>query len=666
MSQQAQSFAEHEFDSERSQRDRIRVEKWLDIAEVLRWSAFLRTHFAILMSLALSSGLVCGIWLNAKQWGIASWIVAFGLFVGLLIMLTVSRSFISAHVEKMRSEMDTDTSLGVTVDEARRFADAALARCHARGSVSADTTVENFRRIYPRHSFGGRFNPICVLAVTIQALLLASFGLAGCLSKFTPASPVVAQALVVQPLPNAVDESKLHTPLPEMPVETPPVQQSPPVIAKTNPQPAIHPDAAPSPPPSVPEMPESRLREFVKAQIVAENRMDLSTALPRYSESLRKDRERELRLLKTTTEQVQGEIRLKPAGRERWEAAWLSSYSNETPSGSWEKGRKTTTVILGPANDEFQILERQILAKREKGGWNTPPEIESEIKQRVQELVQVDKAKDLERTLALYAPKVDYFGAPKYDRAAIGRSKASDFQKWIKRNYQVTSPPIVTALGDGKWRASFGQSFECENDAEVSRGKIATVLVFQQVEGSLRIVGQTGPVSDARRIAKNTPPITEPPPIVAAPPPGLPEIALPPAPAEGPMPLPSEEAPDPRFGIIHKVPELKDLVDRRLTNRWLYGEFSLHEFEGNAAYCRTYGRGILLEGEGSTTLEIEFAGGIDLGSAVSRILDSGGTFLFYVPVNDPIQLLSVTKDRSGKIRVRARSQRGLGRRGLLY
>lgn len=659
MSQQANSFAEDELLSERAQKDRMRVENWLYIAEVLRWSPLLRAHVLILIGVALASGVVCGIWLNAKLWGTASWSVAVGLVVALVVVLTISKSVVFGRLQKKRSDMGGETSSSVTAGEAQRFAGDALNRCRSRGSVSADTTLENFRR-----TWGGSFNPILGFSVMIQAMLLASFGLAGLLWKVAPAIPSVAQTRVVQPVNSGVDDSKLHTPLPEMPAQEPPVPQVPPATAKIDPRPVVRPDVAPSPPPVVPEMPETRLREFVKAQIVAENRLDLPTALPGYSESLRKAREGELRLLKTTTEQVQGEIRLKPAGSDRWEAGWNSNYSYETPSGAWEKGRKVTTIVLGPANEEFQILERKVQTKRETGGWNTPPEIESEIKQRVQELVQFDKAKDLERSLALYAPTVDYFGSAKYDRAAIGRGKEADFKKWTKRNYQVTSQPKVTAIGDGRWRATFNQSFECENDTETSSGTIASALVFQKVEGSVRIVGQSGPVSDARRIAKALPRVM--PPIVAAPPPSVPEIAIPSEIPQSPLPPPSEDAPDPRYGIIHKVPELKTLVNRQLDDRWLYGEFSLYRYEGNIAYCRTYGRGILLEGEGSTTLEIEFAGGFELGSAVSRNLDAGGTFLFYIPMADPLQLLDVKRDRSGKIRVRARSERGLGRRGLLY
>jgi len=533
MIQHDERFEAEEWQSAQASVDQLRVENWLKIAEVLHWSPMFRSPTPIRFALGLASGIIFGIWLDAKYFGTSSWIFAGALFVAILALLTITKSAISKWIQKMTLEVGGASASPVTAREAMAFAGEALTYCRGRGSVPSGTTLENFRRTC-RARRGGSANPILWLTVTTQAVALASFGLGGLLSKLAPVTSPIVQQRVIQPVRNETDDSALHLPLKEMPVEDSPIPIPPPIVAKT-----------------------------------------------------------------------------------------------EAPS----------TIA--------------------RDGWSDPEKVEREIKRLSQELVQLENKGELEPLLALYGPTVDYFGTSK-DVDAIRREKEADFKKWVKRNYQITSEPTVKALSGGKWQTTFSQTFECENTAgDLSSGKVASTLVFENIDGSLRIIGQIGPVSDSKKIAKFQPAAT-------------PSVPLPGPVAEGPEPTEElsppvpEESQAPRLGVIYKVPDLKNLVSRRMDNKWLYGEFCLTGWKGNIVYCSTFARGIRLREKGSTTLEIEFSGGLQLDAVVSGELDNNSQLTFKIASTNPIQLLSVTRDHDGRIHVRARTKAQLTRRDLSY
>ena len=67
MSKQGETFGAPDWRSGRASVDRLRVENWLKIAKALRWSPLLRAPVPVRIVLALASGIVCGIWLDAKH-----------------------------------------------------------------------------------------------------------------------------------------------------------------------------------------------------------------------------------------------------------------------------------------------------------------------------------------------------------------------------------------------------------------------------------------------------------------------------------------------------------------------------------------------------------------------------------------------------------------------
>ena len=199
------------------------------------------------------------------------------------------------------------------------------------------------------------------------------------------------------------------------------------------------------------------------------------------------------------------------------------------------------------------VAKIELQAATPQDAWKTPEEIEGEIQRLARELVQLENKGELESLLAGYGSQVNYFGTPK-DNGEIRREKDADFKKWVQRELSHNSEPKISAVGDGKWQATFNQTFECENTAgEISTGRIASALVFEHVNGGLRITSQVGPVSDHKTIAKikpaATPPIQLPDPVPQGPErseglsPPVPEETSPPVPEKSSPPAPEEASP---------------------------------------------------------------------------------------------------------------------------
>jgi len=139
-------------------------------------------------------------------------------------------------------------------------------------------------------------------------------------------------------------------------------------------------------------------------------------------------------------------------------------------------------------------------------------------------------------------------------------------------------------------------------------------------------------------------------------------------PLNAPSPIPATTAKQaspssgPRYtgnGRVYKVPELKDLVGRKLDNAWLYGDFLLKDVKDNVGFFITTAI-FLLPKEGSTQVQIEFPNGIVLSrAAVNTLRDP----MLVLPVSfwakDPLQLLSVNRLNNGRLLVKARARGAL-------
>ncbi|HVF71761.1 MAG TPA: hypothetical protein VM940_09135 [Chthoniobacterales bacterium] len=513
---------------ERASLDLLRLENWLTIARVVRWSPLVFAPLKIRVALGLVSGGVCAAWLYIGRFGAWSCIIGLALSLVIVSLLSVCKRVLLRWSEKRMVEIGGTFTGAITASEALAFAGDAFAYGKRRGTIPAAATLANFRRKFPRPRASGSRSSPWWLAAGVQLLYLSSFGIGGVLlSVIGNTAPLPPANRLVQAF-SKEGGTAFDTPLKEMPMEA----------------------------------------------------MPSSTVAPA---GAREDRD--------------------PGQRPRPEI---------------------------------------------------PEEIEIDIKQRSRKLVQLENEGDLAPLLALYGQSVNYFGT-KTDAIKLRREKEADFKKWVKRKYQVTSEPKITPIGENKWRVVFDQTFECENLAgDRTTGKVASALVFEFINGELRIIEQSGPVSDYQKIARAQPVPTPP----AEPLDAVGEGPRRPDPMDHPVPSSPE--------VMYKVPDLSRLVNTRLDNKWLYGQFCIFGLRGNVADCRTFGRGILLGAPGQTRVEIEFAGGIQLDAEVLRMIHNGAQPVLTISSTRPMQLLAVTSRAEGYIQARARAQGALTRRDLSY
>lgn len=110
-------------------------------------------------------------------------------------------------------------------------------------------------------------------------------------------------------------------------------------------------------------------------------------------------------------------------------------------------------------------------------------------------------------------------------------------------------------------------------------------------------------------------------------------------------------------GTVYKIPDLKNLAGKQLSNAWLYGEFAFEQQQGNGAVCRSAATVFFL-GKGTTKVNIEFAGGF---SVSERILASMRdpqlllTFTLRTAPSNPVRLLRVRQNRDETLEAFARS-----------
>jgi hypothetical protein len=108
---------------------------------------------------------------------------------------------------------------------------------------------------------------------------------------------------------------------------------------------------------------------------------------------------------------------------------------------------------------------------------------------------------------------------------------------------------------------------------------------------------------------------------------------------------------------FYRIPDLKTLVGKELSNAWLYGEFAFERHSGGIAVCRTAVT-VLFVGKGTTRVNIEFERGFSVSDRILRSMRDPQlplTYMLRAGPNDPIRLLRVRHNRDGTLEAFARS-----------
>ncbi|MEP6673453.1 MAG: PEGA domain-containing protein [Chthoniobacter sp.] len=257
-----------------------------------------------------------------------------------------------------------------------------------------------------------------------------------------------------------------------------------------------------------------------------------------------------------------------------------------------------------------------------------------------EKLQRDEQSQDLNRILANYDTKVDFDNLGRVGQAAIRTDKAKYFQRWPQTTYQIKADPELLETHNDRWKVRFLIDFTATNPAgERVTGVAEQTLDLVLRNGALKVITEKGRVitRDKTQLPAGSGPLP----------------AVPPAAVAGR-----------RFdghGAVYKIPDLKNLVGKSLKNSWLYGDFDYQSYQGNVAVFVTANI-IGAVGKGSTVVTMESPTPVFVRQETvnnrQQYFNQFGIWpevIVRIVPNDPIELLSVTREASGRLVVRTRS-----------
>lgn len=330
-------------------------------------------------------------------------------------------------------------------------------------------------------------------------------------------------------------------------------------------------------------------------------------------------------------------------------AAWTATYPThfrvENVKGDWIEGDADNSLQIAPNGSSFHITGQQVQVKNRVKGNSTfsaqSGAVSADaISAFITQLMELEKSQQLDSILSKYASRVAYFDNGIVDQAFIRKDKADYFARWPSISYALNGAINATQLGSNTWEVRAPTKFHVTNQrGEWIDGDVTQALTIDTSGPSWLITAEKGEVT--RREKGSGPPQTE-------------------RSTNTASTGSSQAIGGGAFrgkGTVYKIPDLKNLAGKQLSNAWLYGEFAFEQQQGNVAVCRTAAT-VFFVGKGTTKVNIEFAGGF---SVSERILASMRdpqlplTFTLRTAPNNPMRLLRVRQNRDGTLEAFARS-----------
>jgi hypothetical protein len=283
----------------------------------------------------------------------------------------------------------------------------------------------------------------------------------------------------------------------------------------------------------------------------------------------------------------------------------------------------------------------QVFVNRPKTRPDSPAGVSSDqVSAFVSRAIELEKTSELNAILANYAPRVRYFDNGNVDHAFIRKDKSDYYSRWPIRSYEISGNTHASELAPNVWDIRVPAKFHVANNrGEWIDGDVLQILTVDTSGPQWLITAEDGVVTRREKGTGEVPPNN----------------------SQSTGETGSSQAIGGgayrRKGVVYRIPDLKTLVHKELSNAWLYGEFAFERQSGNVAVCRTAVT-VLFVGKGTTTVNIEFERGF---SVSSRILTSMRdpqlplTYMLRASPNDPIRLLRVKQNRDGTLEVFARS-----------
>jgi hypothetical protein len=271
---------------------------------------------------------------------------------------------------------------------------------------------------------------------------------------------------------------------------------------------------------------------------------------------------------------------------------------------------------------------------------SSQPVSSDKISEFVTRVMGLEKTQQIDAILGNYASRVKYFDNGTVDQPFIRKDKSDYYSRWPVRSYEIIGNIYSTSLGKHLWEIRVPTKFHVVNQkGEWIDGDVTQILTIDTSTPTWLITAENG---DVTRRQKGT--------------------------GESPSNESASSASTGssqaigggafrRRGAVYRIPDLKSLVGKNLSNAWLYGEFAFEFQTGNVAVCRTAAT-VFFVGKGTTKVNIEFEGGFSVSDRIVTSMRDPQLPLTYVmraAANDPIRLLRVRQNRDGSLEAFARS-----------
>jgi len=263
-----------------------------------------------------------------------------------------------------------------------------------------------------------------------------------------------------------------------------------------------------------------------------------------------------------------------------------------------------------------------------------------DVSEFITRMMQLEKTQAIDAILANYASRVKYFDNGTVDQAFIRKDKSNYYSRWPIRSYEIAGNIYSTSLSQNLWEIRVPTKFRVVNDrGEWIDGDVLQILTVDSSNERWLITAEDGEVT---RREKGT-------------------AATSANDSQPSSPSGSSQAIGGGVfrgkGIVYRIPDLKTLVGKELSNAWLYGEFAFERQSGDTAICRTAVT-VLFVGKGATKVNIEFDRGFSVSDRILRSMRDPQlplTYMLRASPNDPIRLLRVRHNRDGTLEAFTRS-----------
>jgi hypothetical protein len=270
----------------------------------------------------------------------------------------------------------------------------------------------------------------------------------------------------------------------------------------------------------------------------------------------------------------------------------------------------------------------------------TQPVSSDKISEFVTHVMELEKTQQIDAILVNYASRVKYFDNGTVDQAFIRKDKSDYYSRWPVRSYEIIGNIYSTSLGKDLWEIRVPTKFHVVNrKGEWIDGDVTQILAVDTSSPTWLITAENGDVTRRQKGTGESPSNDS---------------------ASSASTGSSQAIGGGAFrgrGTVYRIPDLKNLVGKNLSNAWLYGEFSFESRSGNIALCRTAAT-VFFVGKGPTKVNIAFEGGFSVSDRIVTSMHDPQlplTYILRAGPNDPIRLLRVRQNRAGTLEVFARS-----------